>query len=379
MSTSIHDLPNELLAMILDGSNSQKVIYSFVSKTWLSFIDTRYLWVVRDILMREFSETESLPLIQWAYNQGCPIDDNFFSEAITIGNINILDWWSQHKNFSRLCGKAASEGRLDILIWMKSKGYVLWCIYNVFSSAAYRGHLEVIKYLRSESYFWDEGTCYFAAAGGHLEVLQWVRANGCPWNENTLHAALKNNHLEVYKWAKDNGCPTDDSICWAAAKIGNLELVRETYRRTCRRMVCNWAAKGGHMDILNYLRERGCVWDETVTSGAAKGGHFELLKWLRQEDCPWDKYTVRNAAKNGHLNILKWALENGCSEGKGMYTAAAKGRRIEILDWLWNNGYRSFTQSCYKYAIINRQIELIKWLHEHDCPEEWKEIFGWDE
>ena len=49
--------------------------------------------------------------------------------------------------------------------------------------AAMRGHLEVLKWLRSEGCPWDEGACLCAAAGGHLEVLKWLRSEGCPWNE----------------------------------------------------------------------------------------------------------------------------------------------------------------------------------------------------
>mmetsp|Transcript_8247 Transcript_8247/g.17064 ORF Transcript_8247/g.17064 Transcript_8247/m.17064 type:complete len:85 (+) Transcript_8247:1-255(+) len=52
--------------------------------------------------------------------------------------------------------------------------------------------------------------------------------------------------------------------------------------------------------------------------GAAMGGHLEVLQWLREEGSPWneytcyDEYTCEVAARGGHLELLRWALENGC-------------------------------------------------------------------
>ena len=54
---------------------------------------------------------------------------------------------------------------------------------------------------------WDEDTCMSAAEHGHLEVLKWARSNGCPWNEKTCANAASGGHLEILKWARENGCP----------------------------------------------------------------------------------------------------------------------------------------------------------------------------
>ncbi|WZN63313.1 hypothetical protein HKI87_07g48610 [Chloropicon roscoffensis] len=39
-----------------------------------------------------------------------------------------------------------------------------------------------------------------AAKNGHLEVLRWARSQGCPWHEDVTYAAAKNGHLKVLKW-----------------------------------------------------------------------------------------------------------------------------------------------------------------------------------
>nr|WIL03225.1 ankyrin repeat protein [Cedratvirus borely] len=42
---------------------------------------------------------------------------------------------------------------------------------------AIKGKLQVLKWARSKGYLWDEWTCAYAARFGHLEMLKWARAN----------------------------------------------------------------------------------------------------------------------------------------------------------------------------------------------------------
>ena len=51
--------------------------------------------------------------------------------------------------------------------------------------AAYYGHLEVLKYLRSRNPTrpWNKWVCGYAAKNGHLKTLKWAQENGCPWDE----------------------------------------------------------------------------------------------------------------------------------------------------------------------------------------------------
>ena len=52
--------------------------------------------------------------------------------------------------------------------------------------------------------------------------------------------------------------------------------------------------------------------NENTCPSATKGGHLEVLKWLRANGCPWDKWTCAWAAGGGHLEVLQWAISNGC-------------------------------------------------------------------
>ena len=51
--------------------------------------------------------------------------------------------------------------------------------------------------LSCAEYGLDYGICRYAAEGGHLEVLKWARSQGCRWDILTCACAAKSGHLEV--------------------------------------------------------------------------------------------------------------------------------------------------------------------------------------
>lgn len=53
-----------------------------------------------------------------------------------------------------------------------------------------------------------------------------------------------------------------------------------------------------------------------MCANAARGGHLHILKWLRQKGYSWDASTCLHAAVSGYIEILKWAIENECPINK---------------------------------------------------------------
>jgi cellulase/cellobiase CelA1 len=57
--------------------------------------------------------------------------------------------------------------------------------------------------------------------------------------------------------------------------------------------MCTLAARGGHLQVLQWTHEHGYPWCENLEGAeindcvvATGGGHLEVLKWLREPDCP---------------------------------------------------------------------------------------------
>jgi hypothetical protein len=125
-----------------------------------------------------------------------------------------------------------------------------------------------------------------------LSLLKYAYKNGCPLNPVTIKKILNvtnNESLECLKYSYKNG----------------YSLNEETFSH---------AASGGHIDVLNWLQAKKCMWNKETCNHAAKKGHLECLKYLHENGCPWDELTCRDSARNGHLECLKYARDNGCPE-----------------------------------------------------------------
>ena len=96
--------------------------------------------------------------------------------------------------------------------------------------------------------------------------------------------------------------------------VERLVLIRNVNKWREPRNLCDFAARAGHLDLLQSLRLKRCRWNAWTCAYAAKGGHLEVLQWARLNGCAWDERTCFNADERGHLEVLQWARLNGCPE-----------------------------------------------------------------
>jgi hypothetical protein len=154
-----------------------------------------------------------------------------------------------------------------------------------------------------------------AALNGNLNLMKHMKKYyNCKWSKVTYVEAAKGGHLEVLKWLKEDGCPFSNETCEVAASSGHSEVLKWLRENGCpwNEQTCRFAASNGHLELLKWARENGCPWNENTCIFAAMTGNFETLKWARENGCPWDSNTTYAAEVTGHLEILKWAIENGC-------------------------------------------------------------------
>lgn len=101
------------------------------------------------------------------------------------------------------------------------------------------------------------------------------------WPRGAKHAAARNGHVRI------------------------LELIRASHPVWNNYGICQAAAMGGQLGVLQWARDKGCPWGGRTCSEAAKIGQFEALKWARYNGCPWDEHTCSHAAAEGRLDMLQ--------------------------------------------------------------------------
>jgi hypothetical protein len=73
------------------------------------------------------------------------------------------------------------------------------------------------------------------------------------------------------------------------------------------------AANLGCLSAVERLHRGGRLsHQEYLCRAAARSGQREKLKELRENETPWSEITCWAAAKGGHLEVLQWARANGC-------------------------------------------------------------------
>lgn len=141
------------------------------------------------------------------------------------------------------------------------------------------------------------------------------------------------------------------------------------------------AAENGHLDVVEYLYERGAVIDSNGNYAlllALQNGRFPVVEFLRSKGA--DIHTVCNTvlvlvAGTKRLDIIKYLCENGADvntdNGMALYQAVRQSH-IDVVKYLIENGARIndefFTvDSDGYYSVICKYGETYKVEPEIQC------------
>jgi len=232
--------------------------------------------------------------------------------------------------------KAVVMGRLDVLKWLWEREPSCRKLRHI-EVAGYHGQKEVLDW------FYTLPREDFPTKG----LLARQEVKDLATFRDALKGAARGGHLELVKHLREKGCEWDERTCAAAASEG-------------------------HVHVLEYLRTNGCPWDSNACAYAASEDQLDTLKWLREHGCPWDEETIKYAVEAGKFASLKWLHEHGCPGWDADLFAAAVSygthySSLKMLVWMHENGCPWDSEST-DYAAMNGHLEILTWLHENGCP-----------
>ncbi|GLC40815.1 hypothetical protein PLESTB_000019800 [Pleodorina starrii] len=103
------------------------------------------------------------------------------------------------------------------------------------------------------------------------------------------------------------------------------------------------AARAGRLHVLQWLEGRAAapadgeealwtVMDERLTAAAAESGSCELMAWLRERGCGWDERSFEAAVRcGGSPAFLEWLVEEGCPTGVAGEPYRLAGRNGDMV------------------------------------------------
>lgn len=260
----------------------------------------KFIW--RYDLCYKAAEHGQMELLQWALNENFCID----------------------KTDKRVCLYAIGSGNLDAFYWAKDNGF-LWHMNNLSQCqeaahiAAEKGQLEILQWLHELGCdFSSERFCTAAAKSGHLDVVRWLPSVGCDWKDSTFAWAVKGDHVKVVKYMIDNGFKMADWTIDGAAQWGSMDTLQllhsMNFKFNNNDDVISNAAFGGHLNIIRWALNLGVCLTYRPCYYAAAGGQLDTLKWLRAKGCPWGYLTTTYAKTE---EIYSYAVHNGCPVEEG--------------------------------------------------------------
>ncbi|KXZ47187.1 hypothetical protein GPECTOR_37g193 [Gonium pectorale] len=211
-----------------------------------------------------------------------------------------------------------------------------------------------------------------AAAAGNVAAVQYLLGElGQRMNENirvlVFTTAARNGHVHVLQALHVAGrfLPVDAFDCAReAARNGHLHVLAwlvETFGGGAVRMgpgLLTAAAESGSVQLMAWLRERGCKWDVSAFTAAANSGCEEAVEWLVAQGCPvqgnGDPYS--GACRNGDLAMATGLRRLGVPWGPAGAVAvpAARGAPLPLLRWLLEEGCPLGCIIAFRRAVMQR-------------------------
>jgi hypothetical protein len=128
-----------------------------------------------------------------------------------------------------------------------------------------------------------------------------------------------------------------------------------------------FAVQAPTLDVLKWLKQRGCVFTAGTCSAAAKSSRAaSVLKYLHSEGAPFDAETMATAINFQELPLLQWLHDQGCPLSKEAAVAASKMKDLRALGWLHSIGCPcDFEDICFA-GLLNGSTSLLQWVKDND-------------
>ncbi|KXZ45260.1 hypothetical protein GPECTOR_56g356 [Gonium pectorale] len=261
------------------------------------------------------------------------------------------DWrakvkWLESQGFPRAPGVFSAvverPDAMERLVWLEQRGYKCDHLYTL--GAAIGGNADVLLLLAERQPEDDDdedpysGLASEAAACGHLHVLQALHAAELGFHAGCAAGpAASRGHLHV--------------VVWLVETFG-LELQQggELFEA---------AAGSGSVELMAWLRERGCPWDSRAVTAAARSGCVAALEWLAERGCPMpdDGLPYVEAGKSADLATVECLRRLGCPWGPPglVFSACISGG----------------LPGCPYSKGASGVLPVLSWLLAAGCPVDW--------
>jgi hypothetical protein len=129
------------------------------------------------------------------------------------------------------------------------------------------------------------------------------------------------------------------------------------------------ASLGGHLEVIEYLIGKGGKITDDAITYASKNGHLEVIKYLIGKGGKITDDAMNTSSKNCHLEVLKYFIEKtrkipsyGIDYASKSFCSSEK--KLEVIKYFVEKGVK-ITIDAIKYAINNNNLSIIQYFIEN--------------
>jgi hypothetical protein len=123
-----------------------------------------------------------------------------------------------------------------------------------------------------------------------------------------------------------------------------------------------------NIQILKWVREHGCPWDEHTCTEAASKGDLEKLKWAREHGCPCTEKAIMYAIKNNQVETLNYLANADPCKPETIFRLATEEGKIHVLNWAVKKfpeyDHRNFRMLFNSDHPVKFQPQVLTWLYK---------------
>jgi len=108
-----------------------------------------------------------------------------------------------------------------------------------------------------------------------------------------------------------------------------------------------YACKGGHIDIIEMMIDKGAKKLNSELLKACVGGHLEIVKLMIKKGANDWKWGLLNACYGGNIDIVRLIISNGANDWNNGLKCACQGGHMDIIELIIDKG-ATYCSHCNK-------------------------------
>lgn len=238
----------------------------------------------------------------------------------------------------------------------------------------------------------DEETMINYIKNNNQIKIKYLLEKNCILTVKSYIAAAKLNNVNTMKMLMDYGCPADSSIYKEIMNIASVSIdtlewlytnefpinlndfdnsnLNSTANIFIKSIVLKGEVKKCNKNNVKWFYNNGYTVDYEYVG---KECSTEFIEWLENElDTklfPINSGLIYDgAATNGRLDTMKYLNSHHYDISDKTFSNAIINGNIDNIKWLFEYNTIKLTTNLFNTAAVNGNLEIMKWLNEINCP-----------